>query len=509
VQPTQAVSVLAGIRARLGAGVQVEYAPGVDPVGTGALLPGLPAIPAACFALDAQGPVGSGLRVEYWGNPRFEGEPLAVRTEGRAELCFGFNDIFQELSAASPKLPKKPQGLQGPIAVRWQGVLHAPASGEYALGLTCLGTAQVRLDGQVVIQSAGAQVELPVTRRPMGLPPEEPEPVIRVATAKVQLEAGRAYGFAVEYAADAPGFWVFGEAMLRVGWQMPEGAANPTVAEAAALAGQMDAAVVVVRTFEMEENDRPSIKLPNEQDGLIRAVAAANPRTVVVLMNAGPVEVASWEGNVAAILEAWFAGQEQGNAVARVLFGDVNPGGRLPISFPKGDETAPLARPAGYPGVEGVLRYDEGTAVGYRGYERLGIAPQYPFGHGLSYTTFEYANLRVAPAASGGSTVFEVTFDLANTGARAGTEVAQVYVAGPATEGLKRLAGWARVSLAPGEHKQVRITLDTRSEEHPFSHWDSGVRGWRVAGGEYQVSVGASARDLHLVSRIKLPSLNA
>jgi beta-glucosidase len=504
VQPTHAVSVLDGIRQRVGSGVRVEYAPGVDPIGAGALLPGPAAIPSVFFTPPGDELAGSGLLAEYWDNPDFAGEPATTRVEPQPELNFGFFDLHPGMNAASPKLPPKPFAGRNPISVRWSGLLTAPAGGEYEFALTCLGTARLRLDGELLIDSnmpAAAEAEPP--RLPLGLPPRTKPAAIRTVPAKARLEAGRAYTFVAEYAAGAPGTWIFGEAMVRVGWRAPADAINPLIAHAADLAGRCDAAVVVVRTYETEEMDRPSLRLPNDQDELIHAVATANSRTVVVLMNAGPVEVASWETGVPAIVEAWYAGQEQGNAVARVLFGDVNPCGKLPITFPRSESETPVAKPEQYPGVDGAVHYSEGVYIGYRGYDRLRIQPQYPFGHGLSYTSFRYSNLRIDPRADG-TDVIDVSFDLENPGGREGTEVAQIYLSAPAWGSVKRLAGWARMHLTPGEVRMVTVTLDPHSDEHPLSTWNREAREWRMGNGEYQLYVGASSRDVRLVGQFHL-----
>lgn len=510
VQPTYTVSVLDGIRQRLGEGVPVEYAAGVDPVGPGVLLPGPPAMPQAVLASNRREQPGSGLLVEYWDNPSFAGAPVVSRVEPRAELNFGFFNMFPGLSAASPKLPGRPPELKGKIAVRWSGVLVAPADGEYQLALTYLGSARLLLDGKVIIDGTTPLVaESAPPRLPVGLPPDARETQIKTAVAAVQLAMGTTYDLLVEYAADAPGYWIFGEAMLRLGWQAPAGVVSPAIAEAAVLAARSDAAVVVVRAYETEEMDRPSLRLPNEQDVLIRAVAAANPKTVVVLMNAGPVAVNEWEAAVPALVEAWFAGQEQGNAVARVLFGDVNPSGKLPLTFPHNEHVTPIPAAEQYPGVDGKVHYTEGVNVGYRGYDSLGITPQYPFGHGLSYTSFDYADLQVSPRMAGCTDKIQVDFVLANTGERAGTEVAQVYVATAAAPESKRLVGWARVPLAAGEQRQVRVTLDPQSAERPFSTWNAGKHAWQIQAGAYLVHAGASSRDIRLASQFSVTCSSA
>jgi beta-glucosidase len=506
VQPACAVSVLEGIRRRAGAGVRVDFAPGVDPIGPGVLLPGAPAVPSGFFTPAGEA-AGSGLRVEYWDNPHFAGAPVTTRVEPRAELNYGFFDLFPGLRAASPRLPARPAGLPGRMAVRWSGALTVPVAGEYTFHLTCLGSARFDLDGQELLNSENAlPVAMPHPRLPMNLPAVTAASAVRAAAATVHLAAGVPHAVVVEYAADAPGTWIFGEALLRLGWQPPAAVRSPTILEAAAVARQVDVAVVVVRTYETEEMDRPDLRLPNDQDLLIRAVAAANPRTVVVLMNAGPVVTAPWEDDVSAVVEAWYGGQEQGAAVARVLFGDVNPAGRLPLTFPCDEAHTPVATTEQYPGIDGVVHYAEGMGVGYRGYERLGIAPHYPFGYGLSYTRFDYANLDVSPTTADDAQVITVSFDLTNAGTRAGIEIAQVYIGLPAHAAapLKRLAGWARVELPPGETRRVAVTLDPRLPERPLSFWNPATHDWEIPAGEFAISVGASAQDIRLTGRLTM-----
>jgi beta-glucosidase len=219
-------------------------------------------------------------------------------------------------------------------------------------------------------------------------------------------------------------------------------------------------------------------------------VAAANANTVVVV-NSGSAVTMPWAGTVRAILESWYPGQEYGDALAALLFGDANPSGKLPVTFPKSLADVPAQTAAQWPGQDGKVHYSEGIDVGYRWYDRHGLQPLFPFGHGLSYTTFAYANLSVTkPGKSGKVTV---SFDLVNSGKREGAEVAQVYVALPAATGEppKSLRGFAKVALKPGETKRVAISLGLRS----FQFWNGG---WQMALGK--VLVGSSSRDIRLTA---------
>jgi beta-glucosidase len=266
------------------------------------------------------------------------------------------------------------------------------------------------------------------------------------------------------------------------------------VSAAAAVAKAAEVAILMLGDRQAEGRDH-AITLGNNQDALAAAVLAANPHTIVVLKSGGPV-LLPWADQAPAILEAWYPGEEDGAAVAAVLFGEVNPSGKLPITFPKRDEDLPLTTADQYPGVQNVAQYSEGLLVGYRWYDAKNIEPMFAFGHGLSYTTFAYKNLKVAPPTEAKSVTVE--FDLTNTGGRAGAEVAQIYVGLPSLPDVpqppRQLKGFRRVELAAGASAHVTVTLDARA----FSYWDVTSHGWKVATGTYTVWAAASSRDLRL-----------
>lgn len=244
-----------------------------------------------------------------------------------------------------------------------------------------------------------------------------------------------------------------------------------------------------------EGTDRVDLSLPAGQAELIAAVTAANSRTVVVLIDGSPIEM-PWLAQVPAVLQAWYAGSEAGPALAAVLFGDVNPSGKLPCTFPKALADTPAAQggPAAYPGVNGVVHYDEGLLVGYRWYDTKAVEPLFPFGFGLSYTTFKYSNLRVESVGNAAATV---QCDVTNTGSRPGAEVVQLYVHdGHASvpRPAKELKVFSKVLLAPGETKTVVLKLDPRS----FAFYAPEKHGWSVEAGDYGLLVGSSSRDIRL-----------
>ncbi|WP_410671157.1 glycoside hydrolase family 3 C-terminal domain-containing protein [Amycolatopsis sp. cmx-4-68] len=262
-------------------------------------------------------------------------------------------------------------------------------------------------------------------------------------------------------------------------------------ARAAELARTADVSVVMVGDNEAEGKDRPSLALDGNQDALVTAVAAANPHTVVVVKSGGPV-LMPWASRVPAILQAWYPGQQDGAAVAGVLFGDVNPSGKLPITFPAADADTPANTAAQFPGVGGVAEYSEGLQIGYRWFDAQGRTPLFPFGHGLSYTTFAFSGLSVRNQGDGAT----ATFTVRNTGRRAGAEVAQLYLGFPAAAGEppRQLKGFERVELAPGQSRRLTIRLDERD----FSVWDVGSHAWQPVRGGFTVQVGDSSRSLPL-----------
>ncbi len=291
---------------------------------------------------------------------------------------------------------------------------------------------------------------------------------------------------------------------MRFGWQHPAKAIPPAIQEAAALASRSDVAIVVVRDYRSEHADLPGLTLPNEQDLLVHTVAAANPRTIVVVASGGPV-LMPWLDQVPAVLESWYGGQELGNAVADVLFGDVTPSGKLPVTFPRSESDTPVSEPEQYSRAGPIARFSEGLAVGYRGYDQFGIEPLFPFGYGLSYTTFAYSQLQVEPETTDGIRSIQVSFTLTNTGSRVGAEIAQLYLGLPTNtdEPPKRLVGWAKVELVPGESRMVSIEVDPSATSRPLSYWNVNTNGWEIASGGYQVYVGASSRDIRLTGSFK------
>lgn len=259
-----------------------------------------------------------------------------------------------------------------------------------------------------------------------------------------------------------------------------------TAAEAA------DCAVVVVQDDTTESEDRSELRLSGAQDDLVSRVAGAAERTIVVCRTSGPIEM-SWLDDVDALLQTWYPGQADGEALAAMLYGDTDPGGRLPVTFGRRASDYPTASEEAFPGVDGEARYDEGVFVGYRYFDYEGTEPLFPFGHGLSYTDFEHGDPVVEPTGHGDTEV-EVTVPVRNVGDRPGSEVVQVYVGedDPALSRPEReLKGFAKVHLEPGERQEASVTLDREA----FSYYDPND-GWTVSPGTFTIAVGRSSRDI-------------
>ncbi|MDN3351377.1 glycoside hydrolase family 3 C-terminal domain-containing protein [Actinomadura sp. DC4] len=448
VAPLYKVSPLGAFRKR---GVKVTYAEGMPPVDLGPQ----PALPS--YAVTAENGA-HGWTARYYANTTWSGDPTLTRVDP-------WIDTDPTGGIPAPGLP--PNGW----SVRWSGTFAAPVDGDYTFNLTNHAHATLYLDGRSVLDNGG------------GFPG-----VTRSVT--VHLTAGQPHPIRVDWAKPA------GQAMIELSWAPPANAPDVQIEEAVAAAKRADTAVVFVANKDTEAIDRTGLALPGHQDRLVEAVAAANPRTVVVLNTGGPV-LMPWAGEVAGVVQAWYPGEEDGNAAADVLLGDADPSGRLPITFPRSLADTPASTPEQYPGVGGVATYSEGLRVGYRHYDEKNIEPLYPFGYGLSYTTFAYRHLTVR--RHGGDVT--VGADVTNTGRRTGTAVPQLYVGAP-DEPPAQLKGFTKVRLAPGRTRHVTFHLTPRS----FASWDTSAHAWRVAGGRYLVMLGAGSRDIRSRQALTLPA---
>ncbi|WP_433333486.1 glycoside hydrolase family 3 protein [Spirillospora sp. CA-294931] len=476
-KPPKKDTYLDAIKARAG-NAQVSWAPGTDQVNSASNAPGLPPTPSA--VLTAADGTTRGLTTTYYRGADFT-SPLTSRVEPGAYIEQAW------FTGQGTGLPPSPRNAR---SVRWTGALTAPADGEYAFDLSSFDPATVHLDGEVLIDNSGQHDDTP-------------------KSATVTLKAGERHDLRIDYRPSGDNPHVDETRRLKFGWRAPSGTVDPNVRAAAELARRSRVAIVVARDFQSEGQDARTTHLPNGQDALIEAVAAANPNTIVVLTT-GTAVATPWAGRVRAVVEAWYGGSAAGSALAKVLFGDVDPSGRLPVTFPRRD--ADLI--GEFPGHDQQVTYDEGLKVGYRHYDADGVTPAYPFGHGLSYTRFDYRDLRLsaraftaAPAGPDGTLdgrpAVTVTATVRNIGDRPGAVVPQVYVASPRSTGEppKQLKGFTKVWLRPGESRRVSMRLDQQA----FAMFDTATDRWRVEPGDYGVLLGASAGDIRLSASVHVP----
>ena len=274
--------------------------------------------------------------------------------------------------------------------------------------------------------------------------------------------------------------------------------------EAVAIAAKADAAIVLIgnsAAVESEDFDRTTLDLPAGQDDLVQAIAKVNHNTIVVFNAGAPVNVSRWVGQVPSVLDAWFGGQEIGHAIADVLFGDVDPSGKLPFSFINDFKESPAY--GNYPGEDLHVKYAEGIYVGYRYFDKHAIAPQFPFGYGLSYTSFGYSDLKIKPGKAASGQTFEVSLKVRNQGKRAGAEVVQLYVHdghSSVDRPVKELKGFRRVELSPGKSTTVSFTLDKSS----MAYYSTQKKDWIAEPGTFDVLVGSSSADIRLKGSFEL-----
>jgi beta-glucosidase len=491
VDPTTATPTLQGITARAGAGATVTFTPGNDPVNAASMIEtaDMTAVPSSVLS-PASG-TGPGLTAQYWHAPSFAGPSAVTRLERQVNYDVGFASTFPNWVGAGTQVPPPPLNFfLERQAVQYDGFLTAPATGDYVLSLTGWGDATLSLDGATVVDMTGQD-----GRRVVDSP-------------ALHLVAGTRHALHVEYRATRP-LTGLQPGTLLLQWRTPPGVRSPAIQQAVAAARDAEVAIVYLRDFETEERDRVSLKLPQSADQLVGAVSAANPNTVVVLATGGPVTM-PWLGSAAAVVQTCFGGQEQGSALADVLWGDATPQGKLTVTYPRSERAVPPGLGNPWDGIaDPDIAYGEGVNVGYKGYDTAGIDPLFPFGHGLSYTSFSYGRLAVHapdPHAARLEAV-HVSFRVSNTGGRTGTETAQVYLGLPAGTGEppKRLVGYAQVALGPGRSANVQVKLDPAAPTHPLGYFDQASHRWRTAPGTYRVYVGTSERDTPLTATFTVP----
>jgi beta-glucosidase len=445
LSPLYAISPLAGIETKLAdTGVTVNFAHG-DPSGSG-----YSAIPSSVLTTGAV----HGLQGEYFNNKTLTAPSALTRVDSTVDFDWGTGSPATEINADN-------------FSVRWTGTLTPTQTGDYQIGITTDDGGRLFLDSVKIVDMWHDQA----------------------ATTSVvtkTLTAGVAYSITFEYYESGI------DAVAQLIWAVPGGANWLT--EAADAAAASDVAIVCVGTnasIESEGSDRSDIILPNSGDALIAAVVAANPKTIVVMVSGSAVRMSPWINNVPAVLQAWFGGQESGNAIADVLFGDENPSGKLPITLPKDVNQLPLFNNT----------YETaGNGPGYRYFDRIPKEPQFPFGHGLSYTDFEYSNLVVPAEVSSGDDSLNISVDVKNTGSRSGAEVPQLYIHAAnssVVRAVKELKGFKKITLEPLEKQTVVFTLPLKDLRY-YNTTSSTFVLESGSFGNYDVMVGSSSRDIRL-----------
>jgi beta-glucosidase len=437
VEPIYSISPLEGLKSKLGNKVEISFAKGVIMDG------------------DAD-PIGkehfpNGLKAEFFNNLELKGEPVLTRTDEM--INFWWNDKPAEEINADV------------FSARWMGEVKAPKSGEYFFDITTDDGARFYFEDKILLNDWN-------------------DHAAKTNTVKVNMQQGKSYKIKLEYYENK------GSAVVALGWRLP---GEDLTTEALRLAVQADVVIVfagTTRQDESEGSDRPNLELPNGQSELIAEIVKVNKNTIVVLNNGGPVLVNNWIDNVPAVLEAWFYGQEGGNAIADIILGNYNPSGRLPMSWPVKWEDCSAYKT--YKAMEGTAYYSDGIYVGYRHFEKYNIKPQFPFGYGLSYTSFSYNDIKV----NNGEKI-KVSFYIKNTGNVKGEEVAQLYIRdikSSVDRPVKELKRFSKVALSPDESRQVEFEL-TKDD---LSFFDIKTKSWIAEPGEFEILIGSSSADIKL-----------
>ncbi len=457
VKPFYSVSPLDGLKNKLGDNVKLLYNEGVD------ITPkDLPVVGPEYLIPPGAKKGEHGLKAEYFNNSNMEGEPVVTRIDKTIDFNWGQKSPDENIQVDR-------------FSARWTGKLIAPKTGRIKIGVLSNDGSYLYINGKLLINNWGMH-----------------GPLLR--TTEIDVVKGKEYDIKVEFSE------IGNNAEVALKWEL-DITKNSYDPKAVELAKKADVAIVFAGLspkYESEGYDRESMDMPGAQDELIKAVAKANRNTIVVINSGTPVTMKRWINDAQSVVQAWYLGQETGNAIADVLFGDYNPSGKLPVTFPVNYEDYP-----GYPSynrVQNKAVHEEGLFVGYRYYDSKNIRPLFPFGHGLSYTSFEYSDATITRNDDG---TVDVSLQVKNSGKREGSEVVQLYihdVKSSVARPFKELKGFSKVTLKPGEVKKVTMKLNKRA----FSFYDVSSKKWVAEPGEFDILIGSSSGDIKLKKRFEL-----
>ncbi len=452
VLPYFSVSPLDGLKNELGQNINISYSPGII------MEEDVKALEPEYFYRDSL-LNEKGIKGEYFKNMDLKGTPAKTVTDSQINFIWNDKGPFADFPPDS-------------FSVRWTTYLNSPKSGAYQLLVASDDGVRLYVNDKLVIDDWNNHA-------------------VVTNSYEINMIKNKPVKIVLEYYENAGG------AAVKFGWTKPN---ENIIQDAVKVAKENDLAIVFVGTsysIESEGFDRKNLELPSGQENLINEIAKANKNVVVVLTTGSPVLVEGWKNNVKGIIESWFDGEEIGNAIAQVLTGKFNPSGKLPITFPKRWEDC-SAFPY-YMKKDNVTEYGDGIFVGYRHFDKNNIEPSYPFGYGLSYSTFAYSNMK---AEINGEKV-KVSFDIKNTGNVSGAEIAQIYVhdvSSTAEKAVKELKGFSKVMLEPGETKNVIVILN----KDAFMYYSSKNDKWKLEPGEFTIMVGSSSRDIKLSKNVNI-----
>ena len=453
------VSPLEGIREFVGDDVEIKYAFGVK-----LKRKELPIVPESMYLLeDGKTP---GIHAEFWNNKELEGPSVASKIDKSVNFSWELGESPME-------------GVNDDkFSARWTGKLKSPGSGIFEVGVKADNGVKLFIDGNLVINSWTDQAPG------------------QFKTDYYEFEADRLYDIKIEF------YENIGTCRVRFGMAPVEG--GNEVQEAVAVAKDADVVILnlgMAKNYEGEQRDRDYLELPPMQLKLLNEVLKVNKNVVVVLNNGSAILMNDWNDKVPAIIDALYPGEQGGKALAQILFGEVNPSGKLPFTFMKKWEDHPAAKT--YPGTKEIANYSEGIFMGYRHFDKENIEPLYPFGYGLSYTTFGYSDLKLSAKEMKQNDSIKVSFTLKNTGKVDGDEVVQMYISdkkASVKREVKSLKGFKRVSLKVGESKEVSFMI----EKSVLSFYDVKNKKWKAEKGKFEVIIGSSSRDIRLSETFQL-----